>query len=129
MNLDEEFFPADENGFVPSINPADLKAVWKMWLDMAAGRPGQNVGIGQSVYQGICSPGADTRAVYYRGGMLGMFFHLGQQKIGELPDAVFEVAATFPMKRMSVGVPQRGLPFDVEEFAKQVEQAAKMGMK
>ena len=30
-----------------------------------------------------------------------------QQPIDELPDAVFEVTAKFPMKRMPVGVPQQ----------------------
>jgi CspA family cold shock protein len=39
---------------------------------------------------------------------------------GELDDVVFQVAATFPMKKMQVGVVHRGLPFDVQEFVKQV---------
>jgi hypothetical protein len=134
MNLEEEFFPADDNGFVPSVSPADLKAVWNLWRDMAARTPGQNVGIGQSVYQGICSPGADTRAVYYRAAMLQMVRSFRQQNdelpdamqpIVELPDAVFEITAKFPMKSMRVGVSQQGLPFDVEEFGRQVEQAGR----
>lgn len=39
---------------------------------------------------------------------------------GELDDAVFQVAATFPMKNMEVGVVHDGLPFDVEGFLKQI---------
>ena len=39
---------------------------------------------------------------------------------GKLDDAVFDVAAKFPIKRMPVGVPQKGMPFDVQEFVKQL---------
>ncbi len=39
---------------------------------------------------------------------------------GELDDAVFQVAAKFPMTNMEVGVVHDGLPFDVEEFLKQI---------
>ena len=41
---------------------------------------------------------------------------------GELADAVFQVAATFAMKRMSVGVPQQELPFDVQVFPAKIEK-------
>ena len=128
----EEFFPADENGLVPSVSAAALKAVWNMWRDMAAGMPGQRVALGDSVYKGVCSPNADTRAVFYRASILQMVSFLGpggeppdavQHPVVELPDAVFELTAKFPMKGMRVGVPQQGLPFDVEEFAKQLERA------
>ncbi len=44
---------------------------------------------------------------------------------GELDDAVFQVAATFPLKKMEVGVVHEGPPFDVEEFFKQVGARAK----
>jgi hypothetical protein len=43
---------------------------------------------------------------------------------GEFEDAVLKVAARFPMKKLNVGVVHQGLPFDVEEFVKQVEEAA-----
>lgn len=39
---------------------------------------------------------------------------------GQLDDAVFEVAATFPMHKMKTGVVREGPPFDVEEFVKQI---------
>jgi len=39
---------------------------------------------------------------------------------GEPDDAVIQVAATFPMKNTEVGVVHDGLPFDVEEFLKQI---------
>ena len=40
MNLEEECFPADEVGLMPSVNPADLKAVWNLWREMQERRPG-----------------------------------------------------------------------------------------
>jgi hypothetical protein len=43
---------------------------------------------------------------------------------GEFSDVVFRVAASFPMKRMETGVTYHGLPFDTEEFLKQVERAS-----
>jgi len=39
---------------------------------------------------------------------------------GEFDDAVFQVAATFPMEKMRTGVVREGLPFDVDEFVKQI---------
>ena len=38
---------------------------------------------------------------------------------GEFDDAVFDVAATIPMKKMATGIVY-GPPFDVEEFVKRV---------
>jgi len=72
--------------------------------------------------------------VWYRASMLGlleMLPNVAPQMIpefpltpwthnGELDDAVIQVAATFPMKRIGVGVVHDGLPFDVEEFVKQI---------
>jgi len=98
--------------------------------------PGEQVAIGASVYKSVCSPNANIPAVNYRAAMLQMVRSFQQQEVGELPDvvqqpivelpdAVFEVTATFPMRRMPAGVPQQGLPFDAEEFAKQIEQAGR----
>jgi hypothetical protein len=122
--------PAPEDGLVPSVSAVDLKAVWKMWRDMPTPMSGQQVAVDRSIYQSVCSLNANVPAVQYRASML-LLSQLDelpdavQQPIVELPDAVFELAAKFPMKRMAVGVPQRGLPFDVEEFAKQVEEAVR----
>ena len=117
-----------EAGFVPSVNPADLKSVWNMWRDMHKRMPDQQVSLDVELYKNVCSPNTYVPAVYYRASMLQILAHLEQQNMGELPsqpDAVFEVTATFPMPRFPAGVPRQGLPFDVEEFAKQVEQAGR----
>jgi hypothetical protein len=120
-------------GDVPAVDPADLKAVCGRMRDMKA-RASQNTAISSSAYQGVCSPGADTMAVWYRASMLGLLEMLPQVSPqmfpespltpwlhdGEIDDAVIQVAATFPMKNMEVGVVRDGLPFDVEEFLKQV---------
>jgi hypothetical protein len=39
---------------------------------------------------------------------------------GELDDAVFQVAATIPMEKMRAGVVREGMPFDMDEFLRQV---------
>jgi hypothetical protein len=89
--------------------------------------PNEGVAIGMDFYQRACSPGADTDAVWYRASMLQLL--AGPVGLltpwlheGELPDAVFQVAATFPMKKLSVGVPQQGLPFDVQAFLELIEK-------
>jgi hypothetical protein len=41
----------------------------------------------------------------------------------EFEDALLEVTATFPMKTLEPGITYKGLPFDAQEFLKQVEQA------
>jgi hypothetical protein len=39
---------------------------------------------------------------------------------GQLDDAVFQIAATFPMQKLPVGLVKNGLPFDVQELVKQI---------
>lgn len=79
------------------------------------------------LFEQVCSPGADVQAVWYRLSMLQMLpGPLGVLspwlRDGEPVDAVFKVAATFPMERMSVGVPQQELPFDVKGFLAEIEK-------
>jgi hypothetical protein len=118
-------------GDVATVKPGDLKAVCALMRDVKAG---QSVGIDSRAYENACSPGADVDAVWYRASMLGLLQMLPQMSPqmfpespltpwthdGELDDAVFQVAATFPMKNMEVGVVHHELPFDVQEFVKQI---------
>jgi hypothetical protein len=39
---------------------------------------------------------------------------------GEFADSLLKIGATFPLKKLAVGVVQEGYPLDVEEFVKQV---------
>jgi hypothetical protein len=43
----------------------------------------------------------------------------------ELDDAVFQIAATIPMRKVKIDVAQEGPPFDVKEFLKAIEAATK----
>jgi hypothetical protein len=52
-------------------------------------------------------------------GVSGIFSALAQRRISNLRA---KVAATFPMKRMSVGVPQQETPFDVQGFLAEIER-------
>jgi hypothetical protein len=57
--------------------------------------------------------------------MLGLLAeHVGllpPEMPSEVRDVVFNVAATFPIKRMEPGVQYQGLPLDVNGFVKQIE--------
>jgi hypothetical protein len=124
MNLDSRFSTDDA---VAAVDPADLHNVWAMQREAQVNYPNQGIAIDMDFYQRACGPGADTDAVWYRVSML----HLLAGPVGlltpwlhdgELADAVFQVAATFPMKRPPVGVPQQGLPFDVQAFLELIEK-------
>jgi hypothetical protein len=121
-------------GDVPAVAPADLKAVRAMTREVQTATGGQAGMIDVALYKRACSPGADVDAMWYRASMLGLLQMLPQMSPqmfpespltpwthdGELDDVVIQVAATFPMKNMGVDVIHDGLPFDVEEFLKQI---------
>lgn len=113
-------------GDVAAVAPADLRAVSAMVRDIQTTMAGQHSSIDIRAFQSACSPGADVMAVWYRASMLGLLQMIPGGPLtpwthdGELDDAVFQVAATFQMKNMGVGVVHDGLPFDVEEFLKQI---------
>jgi hypothetical protein len=121
-------------GDVAAVDPADLKSVCAFMRE-ARTTARRNTAISIGLYESMCSPGADVDAVWYRASMLGLLEMLlpnvAPQMFpespltpwthnGELDDAVFQVAATFPMKNMEVGVVHNELPFDLEEFLKQI---------
>ena len=74
----------------------------------------------------MCSPGANVVAVWYRASILGVLQMLPGNPLapwldeGLLDEAVFQIAATFPMKKLPVGLVKNGLPFDVQELVKQI---------
>jgi hypothetical protein len=71
--------------------------------------------------RGVCSPGADVAAVGFRVSMSWML-----KKIQEFPgnpsDVLFDALAIVPMIGMAPGVPQQGLPFDLDELLKLVRK-------
>lgn len=118
-----DFF-GGSGGDVAAVDAADLKAVRAFMRNSKAGPTARAIGI--RVYESACSPGANVEAVWYRASMLGLLEMLPGNMLtpwtndGELDDKVIQVAATFPMKKMEVGVVHERLPFDVEEFLKQI---------
>jgi len=115
---------SQEGDSVAAVHPADLRNVWRLFRDAQSRNPGQCTSVGNGVYESVCSPGADVLAVWFRASMLELMTQpdmLAQwTHNGELDDFVFEVAATFPMKKMQAGVAYDGPPFEVQEFVKQV---------
>lgn len=114
-------------GPIPPVDPADLRRVWETLRENQARTPGHGIGISIDFYERACSPRANVEAVWFRTSMLGMLDMLGMLSPwiheGVVADAVFNVAATFPMEGMAIGVPRQGLPFDVQEFFSQVAKS------
>jgi len=107
---------------VPTVDAADIKALWKFQQELAAQHPDSGVAIAIGVINHICSPGADARAVSYRAGMLGLLHNLIKPAFAgsEPTESAFKVAARMELKWMGVGVVQNGLPFDVARFFAEV---------
>ena len=112
---------------VPQVDPDDLKAVWEINHEVHTSHPGELVGIGISLLEHACKPGADVKAVAYRAMNLGLLTILFQQKLApwlapwikadwRLDDVVFRIGAKIKMEWMEVGVPQNSVPFDIDEF-------------
>jgi hypothetical protein len=114
---------AGSDDALPTVNPADLQNVWAMLclFQGQAGGPSGNDDI--RLHERVCSPGADVHAIWFRASMLQVLAGTlaPWTHNGEVDDAVFQVAAAFPMKKIPVGVAQQGLPFDVEEFVREIE--------
>lgn len=121
-----DLWGSQEGDSVAAVNPVDLRNVWGMLRDSQARAGGQQGSIDSTAFERVCSPGADVMAVWYRASMLGVLQMWPESPLtpwthnGELDDAVFQVAATFPMKNMVVGFVHDDLPFDVQEFLKQI---------
>ena len=112
---------------VPQVDPDDLKAVWEINHEVQTSHPGERVGIGISVLEHACKPGADVKAVAYRAMNLGLLTLLFQQKLApwlapwikadwRLDDVVFRIGAKIKMEWMEVGLLQNNVPFDIDEF-------------
>lgn len=114
---------------VAVVDPADLLAVWKLQRGTSPSTGGGQMALGMSLYQSVCSPGADIQAVWYRATMLQLLAGPMQSLApwmhdGQLDPAAFRVMAAFPLKKMGIGVRHQGLPFDVEEILKEIAKAA-----
>jgi hypothetical protein len=112
---------------VASVDVADLKSVWDMYLDITSQHPGGGVGVDSSLIERVCSPRADIRAVVYRCQMLSLLEMLPGDLLttwkqsGQLQEAVLRVAARIPMNWMGEGL-SHSLPFDVDAFFEEVRK-------
>lgn len=116
-----DFFD-DDSGDVATVAPADLSAIWKFTREQNQNMlAGQRVRIGLGTYERLCSPGAKVKAVWYRASMIGMLDMMLPGWMGQTDiEKVAALAATFPMKKMKVGVVHEGPPFDLRQFLKQL---------
>jgi len=112
---------------VAAVSPDDLRNVWIMMRDLEVRTPeGQTGSLSSGLYEGACSPGANVLAVWYRASILGVLQRPPDNPLtpwshgGELDDAVFQIAATFPMEKLPTGLVKNGLPLDVQELVKQI---------
>jgi hypothetical protein len=126
--MEKDFNPFTENlgakGSVPPVDPADLRRVWEMQREFQASVGEQRTAIDGESYKRVCSARANVSAVWYRVSQIRLLQVLGMLAPwihdGRLADAVFKIAATFPMEKIPIGVPRRRLPFDVQEFISKV---------
>jgi hypothetical protein len=114
-------FWKDSSSDVAVVDPADLTVVWELMQDVQRRNEGQSASVGIAAYKNLCSPGANVEAVWFRAAMLGMLNMampgwMGNADVGR----VMKIAASFPMKKVEVGVAFDGPPFDLPEFLKQV---------
>ena len=107
----------DVSAPVPSVDPADVEAVWRFMNQVfpgvrdpfeesggAATCP-STVSVDIGLYAEQCSEGADVYAVWLRTALLGVLYKMGMlapwQQGGELNKAVFQVAATIPIANLN----------------------------
>jgi hypothetical protein len=97
----------------------------KIW-ESTEGRKGKSKAVSMVVFKEVCEPRGDLSAACRRIMMLEMLNAAGplvNRSVGEFDGAAFKVAARFPMTWKQKGVVYPALPFDAEEFGKQVENA------
>src|SRR5712675_1054988 len=94
-----DLWAGSQEGAVAAVSPDDLRNAWKLFRDTQARNPGECTRIGNSVYQSVCSPGADSVSVWFRASMLWAITQAQPDLLaqwihdGEFDAAVFEVAA------------------------------------
>ena len=111
---------------IPTVDPADLKALHKLHTDLNADcQPGTWVTVGLRAVQKVLTPGADVGILSYRLGWLPMLQGWSQAKPEEFPwikgdkidDAVFSALAVLPLTGISAGGTSTP-PFDPDELVR-----------
>jgi hypothetical protein len=104
---------------VPAVDVEDIKAVWALAQDVKKRHPLGGVAIGVNLYESVCTPSADIRAVLHRLGMLGFVEFLLEAAYpgGQWTEAAFRTAAKMELIWPPVDIPH--FPLDVVEFLAQ----------
>src|SRR5581483_8956881 len=107
---------------VPQVDPDDIARAWTVYEDIERTHPGQQVGVGISLLEHACSPGAYIDAVAYRTMLLRRITSHGPEAIRDWKEQrptnhdLFRAAALTRMEWMQTGVERKGLPLDENEF-------------
>lgn len=113
-------------GPIPTVNTGDLRGVWELMHETRAQILGNRepelggqqpaIGICVSLLAQVCGPEANVLAVWARSTLLGILVDQGLltswQRGTQLDDAVFDVAATFPIPALD--------RFDPDAFLQQL---------
>ena len=117
---------------VPQVDPKDVKAAWELCRDVERGRPPESKGgiaICTSVYERVCTPGANVIAVAYRTLKLNLLSTLNPEFLapwtteGKPQDVLFRAIALVSMEWLETGVTYYGPPFDLEQFDRLLHEA------
>jgi hypothetical protein len=106
-----DFSALTTGGPIPTVNPGDLRGVWELMRETSAeflrnrepelGGQQPAIGICTSLLARVCSPEGNVLAVWARSALLWTLVHQGLltawQRGTQLDDAVFDVAAAFPI--------------------------------
>ena len=118
---------------ISTVNPDDLKSLWKLQNDLQAmvgqPEPGHSFIVGREIFQRALSSGANLMDVYYRFGRLSLLQACSEAwplefpwiHDGKIDDAVFKALAIVPM----TGLPPSGggpFPFDVDELIRLIKK-------
>ena len=134
---------------VPPVDPADIRAV-SNYARANIGPGTENIAVSHSIYERLCSPGADILAVWYRSSLFGMTlsmmaapladFSRGKlpnvplpdqlfpapdwlredMKQSQLPDYLFDVIARFPLNGPAK---DKGMNLNFGAFIAELERA------
>ena len=111
---------------VPEVDSADIRAIYEYGREMRKEHPeGSSVFTSMEIFESICKPGSNVKAVFYRTMKLGTlshivssFFPAALPLLEENPEAAYAVTATMPLLWESRS------SFDVEDYLRRIEKAS-----
>ncbi len=112
----------------PPVDPADIRAVREIQLELRTQHKDSQVAIGLSSLETVCSRGADAGAVWYRSALLEMALQHPEfdrcRRGDEVDETLLEMIAKFPFRAIHVesdGSHQLNLREFYEELCKASE--------